>query len=305
MPIDRTSIITGPGFIKIGTLALLAADDIQTTLTTQTFDIQSNGYGKIGSRKQDFSAETTFTPLHWDNLAALFPYATAQIGTQIYGATDTPLELIPRNGPSSGYKFLATAVTKMPDITLSAIKSALGSMTLTSILKNNGDPSTLDDYYILADVGTFPTPDLTKIPNCRYTATWGDLLPPFTCDVDGPFVVSPEITTDPLIADGYGTIGSLFGGASCSVKVTPVGLSVAQLRSVSAAVDVGQDLPTADLVITGERTGAPVITIKGAQLTTSAARFGNNVKRVGEITFQTVRTATSGALDPLWLIATA
>lgn len=302
MAIDRATIHIGPGYITYNSASILSAEDITVTLPRTLFEVTANGYGVIDARKQDFQIQVNCTPLHWDNLATLMPYASQQIGTSIYGDTDKPLSIIPRSGANSGITLANAAPTVLPNITFSAIKPALGQMTFTGIIANNADPALTASYYTTAAVGVLPNPDLSKIPNVLYTASWGTVLQDFG-SAEG-FVIEPNLTTEDVSADDYGCVDKILTGLGCTVRVTPMGLTFAQILAALSGEGIGAAPAKNALSISGSVVGSPTFNLANAIVEQGAGAYGNTVKRVGELQFRNVRTANAGLLQPLWTIGT-
>ena len=299
---DRSTLFKGPGHIIFDGTAILAADDIQVKIADVLEDVNSNGYGVIDRRRKNRRIEITCTPLEWNNLALLFPYAALQIGESIYGDTDKTLEIVPRNGALSGLTFGNAAVTKMPTARFSATKGPLGSMTFTAIIANNADPALDASYFSVSGVGTLPEPDLSKIRNGIYTAHWGagagSLLNLGSAD---GIELDTDLGLEWTDIDGYGSVDANLSGLVASVKLTPVNLSLAALMGAMGGA-IGASLAKKDLVIKNGAT--TVITVPGCQLITSEANYGNQQRRIGAIEFRSVRSAAVGGdLAPLWTIA--
>ena len=301
MAIDRTTLFQGPGHIVFDGKAILAADDIKVSVGNDTEDIVANGYGVLGRRRKGRSIKVTCTPLHWDNLNTLLPYAALQIGESIYGATDKVLQVIPRNGANSGIKLLNASVTKMPGITWSAMKKPLGSMEFTGLIANNADPALDVSYWTTEAAGALPAPDLSKIRNGIYTASWGTTLVNFG-GADG-FELDTDLQLSPVEVDGHGVVDMYLAGLTASCKVTPVGLAWGDILGALGGA-IGADLVKHDLVIkTGVGEAATTVaTIPNCQLITGEGEWGNDKRRVGALEFKSVRTAAAGALTPLWTL---
>lgn len=299
MALDRASIVIGPGHLLLGETAILAADDIVVNFRDDTEDTVANGYGLIDRRRKDRKIEITCTPLHWDNLSTLLPHASVQIGESIYGATDVALSILPRNGALSGLTFANVAVTKMPGVNYSATKRPLGSMTFTALLANNSDPAVDASYFTTAAVTALPPPDLTKIRNGIYTASWGTVLQNFGSE-DG-FELDVDLGLSPVTVDGHGTIDMFLTGLTASCRVTPIGLTLASVAGAMGGA-LGASLAKHALIIKNNA-GATVATIPNCQLLSSSGQWGNDKKRLGALEFRSVRTATDGALTPLWTLA--
>ncbi len=299
MAIDRNTLVIGPGHLLLGSTAILSADDIVVKFKDDTEDVVANGYGAIDRRRKDRKVEITCTPLHFDNLATLLPYASAQIGQSVYGATDTPLSVLPRNGALSGLTFANAAVTKMPGVKYSATGKPLGAMTFTAILANNANPALDASYYTTAAVTALPAPDLAKIRTGIYTGSWGSALTNFGSEAGFELDTDPGLS--PVVVDGHGTIDMFLTALTASVKVTPVGLSLAAVAGAMGGA-LGASLAKNTLTIR-DNTGLAVATIPNCQLLTADAQWGNDKKRLGALEFKSVRSASGGGLAPLWTLA--
>lgn len=299
----RSTLFHGPGHLLLGTTAILAADDIKVVLKPEYDDVGANGYGVIDRRRKNLKVEVTCTPLEWNNLSLLLPYAATQIGASVFGGgtdTDVPLSIVPRNGAASGLALTNVAVTKMPGIRFAATKGPLGSMTFTGIIAGTelADPTADASYYATAAVGTLPAPDLTKLRTGVYHAVWGAALPKFFSE-DG-FEVEADLQLQEVMVDGYGTIDMTLSGLTAGVKVTPVGVSMAQLLTAVSG-GLGKSPAKADLLIK-DSSDATVFTLHNCQCLSGEASYGNNAKRVSALEFKAVRSASGGALSQLWTI---
>ncbi|MDR2981990.1 MAG: hypothetical protein LBV12_07050 [Puniceicoccales bacterium] len=302
MGIDRQTIIIGPGYLTYDGISFLSSENITVDIPRTLFQVTSNGYGDIDSRTEDMQIAVNCTPLQWTNLDMFFPYANQQIGTSVYGGTDRPLSIIPRNGANSGIVLANAAVTTMPTITLSAIKPALGQMTFTGLIANNADPNDPASYFTTGDVGTFPNYDLAKIPNEIYTGNWGTALQNFGA-YEG-FVIEPQLNLEDVKPDDYGTVDKILTSLGCTVRVTPMNLTYAQILAAFTTSGIGKTLQKNDLIVQGKSTGSPMFTLKNTLLESSGGVYGNNARRVGEVLFRNVRKGSAGVLEPLWTIGT-
>jgi hypothetical protein len=298
MAIDRTTLLRGPGAITFDGATLHSEGDIEVTIQHETFEVATSGFGVIDRRKANTMVEVTVTPKEWDDLTKLFPYATLQIGQSIYGATDKPLVIAPREGASSGLTIANAAITSLPSITLSAEKAILGSMTFTGLLANSGDPSDMDDYVATSAVGALTGFDLGKIPNALYSAAWGSAITGIYSEAG--FVIDFDLSTEDVRVDGYGIIDKRLTGLGATVKCIPVAQTLSELLGGLGDVGVGAAPAKNNLVITGTGAGAPIVTIANTLVRQSAPRYGASIARQGEIEFVAVRTQTTGLLNALW-----
>ena len=294
----RNTLFQGPGHVILGTTAFLAADDIKVVVKPEFDPVDANGFGRIDNKRRNFKIEVTLTPLEWNNLALILPYASKNIGESLFGDTDVPLSVIPRNGANSGIILANAAVTKLPNMRWAATKGSLGQRTFTGIISNGGDPADMASYYSLADVAALPTPDLSKIRNGVYTGVWGAELP-FIGSEDG-FEFVPELGVKDILHDGFGTIDMVLTSLNATVKVNPVGVSMAQMLAATAG-GIGASALKRDFVL--KSAGATVFTLPNAQCLAGDAAFGNEQKRITSLDFASVRTAVAGVLTPAWVIA--
>ena len=152
MALDRTLILKSPGFITWDGAAILSQGDITVSLITEFFEVGSSSHSVVSRRVMDQRVEIDFTPLMWNDLAKLIPYASANIGDTIYGATDKPMVITPRNG--APLTIANAAVTGLPSIKLSATQSILGAMKFTGLVANNSDPAVPANFFSFGTVGT-------------------------------------------------------------------------------------------------------------------------------------------------------
>lgn len=299
--IDRTAISIGPGMVQWDGITLHSEGDITMSINPDLFEVATSGHGRLDRRRQDIQIEVGLTPKMWDELAKLFPYATHQVGQSIYGATDKPLTIKPRNGP--GWVVANAAITTMPPITLSANQAILGAMTFTGIIANNSDPGDIESYI---DSENDPAPltgfDLTKAPNGPYTASWGSVIEDFHSEAG--FAISFDMSTEDVSVDGAGTVDKLLTALDATCTVIPVGVSAQEIIDILGdETGIGQAPPKNDLVIAGARPGMPLVTLKNCIARQSQGRTGATVKRIGEVQFESVRTQAAGLLEALWTFA--
>ena len=296
--IDRTNILKSPGTVEFDGATMFSEDDIQVTLIKELFDVQTSAFGRADRRVEGKRVEITITPKMWDNLDKLFPWATLQIGDVLYGATDKPAVITPRTG--APITVANCAVTSLAGIRLSATQSILTSMTITGLIANNAAPSALASYLSAGGSGsaTLSGLDLAKIPNRHYSAAWGA-----TSGIIGEqgFEVTFNMSTEPDVVDGIGTVNMRLTELEAQATVTPVGMTEAQLLTmIGFDTGIGGSPAKNNLVITGEGSGAPIVTINNALVQQAPYQYGPNANRVGQVQFESVRNISSGALAALW-----
>ncbi|MCL1922040.1 MAG: hypothetical protein FWG50_13380 [Kiritimatiellaeota bacterium] len=131
---QRKNILTGPGAATFGGVTLHDADGISADIDSATQDIPSSVSGKLDTIKTDQQGKVTLTPcgeITQDILDALFPHQAPLIGASVFGAADTLLVIHGTDGRK--LTFLNAALTGIPDLLLSTVKTAFGQAEFTAL----------------------------------------------------------------------------------------------------------------------------------------------------------------------------
>lgn len=297
---DRSAINYGPGKATFSTLDLFSEGDMTADIKEEFFEVKTSAFGTISNRRKNLQVDVSLTPKMLDAATiagVLLPYAAVQIGASIYGASDSPLVIIPRTG-ATGITVANAQITKLPSLKLTADASVMGAMTFTGIIANASDPSALTSWYAISDTHAALTGfDKTKVPGGLYQATYGTITTPFFAE-DG-FAIDFALQLKDQMVEGL-TYDKTLESLTATCKCAPVGPALSALTALmSSSTPHGGEPPAADLVITG-----PInFTLKNCQIRQAQGRYGSSVKRVGEIEFVTQRTATNGLLDALWTVS--
>lgn len=297
MAINRTNILRGPGTVIYNT-----GDDAQTIFdaTGITADVESSSQeipssvsGAIDTIKTDQVGTIRLTPcgqLSDELLALLYPYGTPTIGARVFPDADVPLTV--HSVAGTKVTFVNAALTKMPPLTLSPVKTAFGEAVFTALLGLGKKPSDTNSFFTTAAASyTAGGPDPTGIVGVRYAATFGSLN--ILDTLDG-WTVTPEIQLQPVTTDLLGTVDYTVSGVTCTATCTPLGLTESQLLgALPIAKDRGSSLKgAADLVITGA--GGLTVTLKNATMLRGPLQWGNTTLRAGEVQFTAHRAFTDG-----------
>ena len=299
--IDRTLILKSPGAVTYNGATILSQGDITVELITEYFEVGSSPFGAVSRRVQDRRVEISLTPLMWNDLAKLFPYATKNIGDTIYGGTDLPLVITPRNG--APLTVANVAVTALPSIKLSATQSIMGSMKFTGLCANAADPATVANFFsfgVAASAVALTGLDLSKIPNALYTLA----LNAVNYRSSDGFSIDFDLGLDADKPDGDPTVNMRVTKLDARMRFTPVGLTEAQyatLLSLGMAFGIGA-APTGYAAAITSSAG-PSVSLGNTILTTGRVGYGATLDRTGEIELQSVRTVTAGNLAALWTIS--
>lgn len=303
MPINRNTILRGPGTVKFGGVTVFDANGITCEIESATQGLPSSISGEIGTIKTDQTGKISFTPCGQISaaiLAALYPYASAAIGSSACGAADTPCVVHGMSG--TRVTLVNCCVRKMPEIYLSPVKTAFGSVELAAALglaKGPTDDAAL--YTVEQAAYDAGAPDPTGITGVAYAGTFGALSIPDTAD---GWTITPEVTLNPVSTDTLGTIDWTVASVGCTAKCTPLGLTEEQILAALPATRArGSLIGGDDLVVTGA--GGLKVTLHGASLVTGPLQWGNTQLRAGEIGFTAHRSFAGGVPGPVFEVELA
>lgn len=303
MSINRNTILRGPGTVKFGGATVFDANGITCEIESATQGLPSSISGEIGTIKTDQTGKISFIPCGQISaaiLAALFPYASAAIGSSACGADDTPCVVHGMSG--TRVTLVNCCVRKMPEIYLSPVKTAFGSVELAAALGLAKGPTDAAALYTVEqaayDAGA---PDPTGITGVAYAGTFGELSIPDTAD---GWTITPEVTLQPVSTDTLGTIDWTVASVGCTAKCTPLGLTEEQILAALPATRArGSLIGGDDLVVSGA--GGLKVTLHGASLVTGPLQWGNTQLRAGEIGFTAHRSFKDGVPGPVFEVELA
>lgn len=308
MPIARTSIIRGPAVVQFDSTSFFSKGDIELDLGLETMDIETSAHGKVDERVTERVSKVRFTPAgEFENLSVLWPYGATVIGTSIFGATDKPLVIHTLAGKT--LTFAAAAVTKMPNLILSATKTLIGDVEFTCLGTDNEAWTETDNLVAVASASySDATFDPASILTQPYSAAWGATSPWDAINTFDGWSVEFDLGLEPVRTDSDGTIDMTFSALGVSASCQPVGITEQQaidaLKLQGAGNYRGRSLQanSNDLVISG--TGV-VVTVKKAQLKTAPMGFGPRTPRVGTLMWTATRPFSLGVAGALFTVATS
>lgn len=302
--IDRATIITGPALITYNSQKFWSKGDITLTPINERFTIDTAHAGPVDERIQNRSIEVTFEPsgrFTTALAAVMWPYAATNIGTDVFGTTDTALTINTRAGTQIVVH--NAAVTSMPNLRLGVTQTLQGEMTFTGLLKNNTDPSNAAAYYTISSVA-YPGDTgfaIADIKTLAYSSAWGASAPWDDFLTEAGWEVAFDLQLAPKIVDGLGTVGMSLQSLAVTASAIPVGPTEAEvLAAMQATGTLGASISTAnDLVVSA--TGI-YFALSNAGIQESELGFGSERKRIGTTTWMATRSVTGGTLDPLYII---
>lgn len=304
MPLARSSILRGPAIVTFAGAQFYTKGDIKVSINLESFEVDTAAYGKVDERTTQRRAEVSFEPAgEWESLGVLFPYGSMNIGTSIFTAVDRPLVIHTLDGKTVTFK--AAALTKVPDINLSANKTRFGECTFTAIGSDNAAWTVADSLVAVAALAFADTTfDPANIKTEPVTAAWGAVAPWSSFLTADGFVVSHDLSFQDINIDTDGLVDMMLSKIAIRAKARPVGITELQLADAlkiqGAGNPRGKSLAGADLVITAT-TG--VVTVKGAALHSGGYEFGSAALRIGEVEWVGTRTLNLGVVQPLITVA--
>ena len=175
--INRTTILRGPGTVTFAGETIYDAEGITAEVETPTQDIPSSISGPIGTIKTDQTGRVTLTPcgqLSAGLLEILYPYGNPIIGSPICGNADRPLVI--QSVAGTKLTFLNAALSKMPEIYLSPIRTSFGTAEFSAALALGKAPGDTDSLYQVANQAyAAGAPDPAGIVGIQYAASFGNL----------------------------------------------------------------------------------------------------------------------------------
>ncbi|MFA6289942.1 MAG: hypothetical protein WC661_21370, partial [Opitutaceae bacterium] len=284
MSIERTTILKGPGYISVSGASIHSTDDIVATRVEEWSDKITSGFARTGRSLLNRYVEVVATPAMWANLATLFPLASAQPWDTLYGDTDVPLIITPRNGRT--LTVVNSAITQLANLKL-ATKSPLfkSAIKWTGLVANNSSAGSLANFYVQGlTVGSnvvLPGFDPTKMQQRRYSA----LRNAIAIRGDDGFDIDFAMSLEPDKPDGEPIVNYRLKSIDATVKTRPVGMTEADYATLMGdGVDIGDEPPVYDLAIAGATSGDPKFTLANTHVEPGSFAYGA-ANRNGELTF--------------------
>lgn len=296
---DRTTIVRGPCKVTYDSQTFYSKSGVVLTTTNSTFDKETDAYGVVSKSKTDFTIVVEFEPVgEIEALAVLFPHGNTAMGASIYGSTDKNLVIV---SADKKYTILNAQITQMPTISCSATKTAFGSVQFTGLLKKDGDPQNIEDYYTTAEgesIGTGFNPSL--IYTAPYTATLGALDPFMSAE---GFEISFDLSLNPVLVDGIGTVDMSMGNLGCNISCIPTGIDQLDFDTFFDNLSAGEDLAVSLLEIKTTTVGGLDFDCAEVQVTELQRNFSASDNRLGTLTMSAKRKFNAGAPVALFTVA--
>ena len=315
MGISRDSIIKGPGVVTFDSAVIFAKGDIDNPETMETVEHESSAHGRVLETIKERVTSVSFDPVgDWSQIATIMPYRAFVPGQSIFTNTDKPLVITSRNGETRTYP--AAAITKLPSVLLSSVKTMLGPIEFRTIGTEASDWSATGSSVTDVDSGvTFPISTFasTNIPVMRYIGALGSVSGWTSIETTDGWTLDFELSTEDVFTDGQGLVDIIFKEIKVMARCTPIGKTAAQVNALLGWQGTGTvasrgkslALNANNLVISGQDgTGSPMVTINKVAAKSAGYKFGSTTLRLGEIGFVGTSSFTSGVKDPIYTFGT-
>lgn len=308
MATDRSTLTLGPGKLTHNGGTFFSKEPIVAAIDYETLEVATDAHGKVDERRIELAGVIPITPEGaWNSTAraALWPYASTLPGALIHPVPDLPLIIHSNN--NDRHTFLSAAVTRMPDILLSATKTMISQAEFTAVRKNNTEWSAADSFLTIdssAYSDTTFAPANIKVQS--YTGVWTGKTGFSAIATQDGWTISFDLQLEPLSVDKDGRLTWMFVSLAVMASCIPVNVSQADIfTGIGLHTHVrGTSLQAtgADLTITGAD-AATTIVLKSANLKRAGYRFGSRVLRQGELGWVATRPFTAGTPGAIFSLA--
>lgn len=317
---DRTTIIRGPAQITYDGAVYYSQGDIRLNIGHETFPIVNSAFGTVQMRTQQRTATVSFTPVgnlipftgttDGQNSFTLWNYGTKKPGDRLLADTDKDLIIHTYGGTRAvKYTIYNVAITKIPDLALTAVRTLAGEVVFTGIGKKDVDPDTADSFVKVEAIAVDPTDafDPDQVITESYAAAWGSTAPWDAMETTAGWTISFDLSLQPVIHDATGIIDWTIGDVRASARAQVFGITEAQVftatnKLIDMHVKRGSKMPDDNhLIITGDSLKA---TLFSAQVRMIPTQFGTGTLRFADLEFTATRKVVTGALQQLFKIET-
>jgi hypothetical protein len=287
---DRTEILKGPAVVIRGGHTYYTQGAIVVQANKETYSIPSNILGSAGKRITSKSFTVSFTPQGLlDDVSAYFPWNIGNLGTSLFGSTDTTLVIHTLSGRK--LTFMASGNLAVKQLHLGTDKAALGEIQFLCLGKlATGDSVAEARVKIEEAAYASAAMDLAKLRTPGYSATLA--VGESSTVIEGleGFDVNFNYEFDPDPVNAYGLVGQSFEGIDVYADFRPCNLSEAAILALlkldgEDCQDIGDDLAISGATLTIAPVNAAAkgvaVVLYGAGVPSAELRFGRKEKRAG------------------------
>lgn len=303
--------IKGPAIVKRGGVSFYFADGLTVNVDRRTNSSRSDFHGEINKFLTSTLVTISGTPAPLiANLASFFGLGVSDVGSSIFGTSDTALEIWSKT-EGKKYTWARSGLMQAPGLTLSATKDFFSGQIQWACLGGSETEATSASHWKAEASTTFSdtTFDPSKNKRYRYTAAWGSGVS-YTdfaaMTAQEGFAIEVQYETSEVMDDNVGVGDIDLVSLTAGVRFIPSNLTEAQIHKLIRLQDTTAMLPgdtigEADLTISGTdaSTGFEAV-IHNVGFTNSQLQYATGKLRAGEVVGVTSRTFTAGAADPLW-----
>lgn len=299
MSVTRSTLIGGPAYVGFNSKIIQFATDLKLDVPVKWGDIETALYGKLDKIYEDLVLKCSGAPLFYDTaqLATMFPYIGAAIGTNYPGSVDLPCTINANNGDI--FTMTSGLVGKMPDFTLGVDGPIMGEMEFWGVIGNSMDPTTASSYFS-QNTGAYANPAVpgtATLGRQEFTAAWGSFAGFTSFQAQDKWSISHELELTPITIQGRTRCFKL-SSYRAMAKCRPQGPTAAQIDA--AMLDQGAGAYSgsvlsgnaANLVITGSQ--SMTVTIGNAGMVSEGFIFGGKQLRAGEVGWVSARNISAG-----------
>ena len=310
---NRNQIIKGPAVIIRGDHTYFFREDITLNVSLEAYDVNASHVGVAGRHSTSKRITISGTPSGMlTNAPAYFPWDVKDVGSEIFGATDTPLTIHTLAGTK--LTFPCSANQGVGSLHLGTDATALGPVTFVCIgAMDSVDTDPASRYTVEQAAMDASGYDFSKVrtPGYRATFTPPDNGTPVVIEGLQGFDVNIEPSWEDNTVNAYGLLGITLTGVRAYATFQPANLNEAQIMALLRMQGPGAVLPGGDIAVSGAAlTIAPISDAKGITavlknpgFSGAAMSFGFNAKRGGQLRADASLSWEQGNLTSLYSIA--
>lgn len=305
MAITSTSVQRGPALVTFGGVTFYAKDGIRISAPIQNSKLTSDNFGSLHAIREDAMHTISFTPVgEWESLSVLYPYDVSDIGAGVFTGT---AELVVHWKTGQKRTYHNVAMTKMPDIILSAGKTLFGAIEFVALTDAGTEIGAANSLYTDATL-TYPGDanfSATAIKTLCYSVTHSDFTPS-TLVTEGGVVVSFDLAFLDEKSDCEGTYDKVLTDLRVKATVTPLTSTKAAMGALGAGVAMGANISNgAEALIISNAGGGVYVYVYGAAITEIQYAAGNGARHIGQVSLEAQKSFTAGVPDPLYYVGTS
>lgn len=199
------------------------------------------------------------------------------------------------------------AVTAMPPISMSAVKTLIGTVEFEAFLRNGKEWSNSTARWQIENVALSDTTfDPANIKTQPYVAAWGAVAPWDSFETKEGFDIAFNLGLQPVMTDSLGIVTRRISSLDVTARARPEGIDESQLLSKLVLQNTGairgRSLSGDNLNISG--TGV-YVRLYGAALKSAPQNFSVSEERIGHLEWFATRTFAAGVPNPLFFVGTA